>query len=87
MDGFGYFLALIGTGLVFGALGRLIVPGPNPIGILLTILVGIGGAILGGLIGRALWGDDYAPGLIMGSLSAALIVWIIDRFQARRAPL
>lgn len=87
MDGFRYFLTLIATGLVFGALGRLIIPGPNPIGILLTIVVGIGGAILGGLIGRAIFGDDYTPGIILGSLSAALIVWIIDRVQARRAPL
>ncbi|WP_019634711.1 GlsB/YeaQ/YmgE family stress response membrane protein [Actinomadura atramentaria] len=42
------------VGAVIGALARLVVPGRNPIGILLTILVGIVGSILGGVVANAL---------------------------------
>ncbi|MFC0037590.1 GlsB/YeaQ/YmgE family stress response membrane protein [Actinomadura rayongensis] len=42
------------VGAVIGALARLIVPGRNPIGILLTILIGIVGAVLGGVVAHAL---------------------------------
>ncbi|WP_247612210.1 GlsB/YeaQ/YmgE family stress response membrane protein [Actinomadura latina] len=47
-------LWFIVVGAVIGALARLLVPGRNPIGILLTILVGIAGAILGGVVADAL---------------------------------
>ena len=80
----GYLLGLLISGAIIGALGRLAIPGPNPMGCLATILVGIGGSLLGGLVGRALWGDDYAPGLIMATAGAALIVWIISRVQRNR---
>src|SRR5512135_2744739 len=49
----GIISALI-VGLIVGALGRLVVPGANPMGILLTILLGIVGAIIGGFIGAAI---------------------------------
>ncbi len=73
------------VGIIVGGLGRLAIPGPNPMSIGMTIVVGIGGSLLGGLVGRALWGDSYSPGLIMGSVAAALIVWVIDRAQGSRA--
>ncbi|MEV4006500.1 hypothetical protein, partial [Actinomadura sp. NPDC049753] len=47
-------LWFIVVGAVIGALARLVVPGRNPIGILLTVLVGIAGAILGGVVADAL---------------------------------
>jgi uncharacterized membrane protein YeaQ/YmgE (transglycosylase-associated protein family) len=47
----GYIVSLVVVGLVIGALGRLVVPGPNPIGIGMTIVIGVVGAILGALIG------------------------------------
>ncbi len=48
------FLAVIVVGLVIGALGRLAVPGRQPIGCLLTLLIGIVGAAAGLAIARAL---------------------------------
>ena len=80
----GYLLGLIIGGAIIGALGRLAVPGPNPMGCLATILVGIGGSLIAGVVGRLLFGDNYAPGLIMATLGAALIVWIISRIQQGR---
>jgi uncharacterized membrane protein YeaQ/YmgE (transglycosylase-associated protein family) len=50
----GYVISLVIVGLVIGALGRLIVPGPNPIGLPMTIGVGLAGSILGAIIGGVL---------------------------------
>ncbi|MCP9953975.1 GlsB/YeaQ/YmgE family stress response membrane protein [Actinomadura madurae] len=61
-------LWFIVVGAVIGALARLIVPGRNPIGILLTILVGIAGSILGGVIADAL-----GAGTIIAIVFAVLI--------------
>jgi uncharacterized membrane protein YeaQ/YmgE (transglycosylase-associated protein family) len=47
------------TGLVIGALARLIVPGRQRIGILLTLLIGIAGALIGGFITAALIGAGH----------------------------
>lgn len=73
------------SGLVVGALGRLVIPGPNPMSIFTTILVGIGGAILGGLIGAVLFGE--AGGFILAVVGSALIVLWIERGRNRRARL
>jgi uncharacterized membrane protein YeaQ/YmgE (transglycosylase-associated protein family) len=74
-------LALVFQGLIVGALGRLAIPGPNPMSIGQTILVGIGGSFLGGLVGLALFREP--GGLLLGILGAALIVWLLER---RRTP-
>jgi uncharacterized membrane protein YeaQ/YmgE (transglycosylase-associated protein family) len=76
-----YLIGLVITGLIVGALGRLAIPGPNPMSIPKTILVGIAGAFLGGLVGALIFGDD-APGLIFAVLGAALIVWLLERRNA-----
>ena len=73
---------IIVAGLVIGALGRLVIPGPNPMSIPMTILVGIGGSIVGGIIGRVLFGRP--GGIILAILCSALIVWLIQRSQTRR---
>jgi uncharacterized membrane protein YeaQ/YmgE (transglycosylase-associated protein family) len=75
--GIGYILGLIVLGLVAGALGRLIVPGRQRMGIGLTILVGIGGSLLGGLVGKALFGRP--GGLLLAAAGSALIVWLLAR--------
>jgi uncharacterized membrane protein YeaQ/YmgE (transglycosylase-associated protein family) len=67
------------AGLIVGALGRLVVPGPDPMGIGVTILVGIGGSLLAGLIAHAIWGPRYGPGLLLSVLASALIVWMMRR--------
>ena len=77
-----FILGLILTGLVVGALGRLAIPGPNPMTLGMTILVGIGGALLGGLVGRALFGED-GGGLLLAIAGAALIVWLMQRGNKR----
>lgn len=76
-------IGLIISGLIVGALGRLAIPGPNPMSIPMTILVGIGGSILGGIVGRLLFRSN-GGGLILSVLGAALIVWLMQRNQHRQ---
>ena len=73
-------LGLILSGLIVGALGRLAIPGPNPMSIPMTILVGLGGSFIGGIVGRLLFGNN-GGGLILSVAGAALIVWLIQRRQ------
>ncbi len=68
---------------IFGALGRLAVPGPNPMSIGMTVLVGIGGSFLGGLVGRLLAADSAIVIWILMALGAALIVFLMQRRGAR----
>ncbi len=71
-------ISIVITGAIFGALGRLAIPGPNPMSIGMTILVGIGGAFLGGVVG-ALLGAGAAIVFILEVLGAALIVYLMQR--------
>lgn len=63
-------IAWIVFGLVVGALAKLVMPGQDPGGIIVTILLGIVGAVLGGWIGQTM--GLYAPGEPAGLLMATL---------------
>lgn len=76
-----FVLLTIVSGLVIGALGRLAIPGPDPMSVGMTILIGVGGSLIGGLIGRALLGDG---GLILSVAGAALLVWLTRRWRRPR---
>jgi uncharacterized membrane protein YeaQ/YmgE (transglycosylase-associated protein family) len=78
-----FIILLVLTGLVVGALGRLAIPGPDPMGIGETILVGIGGALLAGLIGQLLFGGR-GGGFILAVVCSAGIVYLIRRSRERR---
>jgi uncharacterized membrane protein YeaQ/YmgE (transglycosylase-associated protein family) len=72
-------------GLIVGALAKLIMPGKDPGGIIVTMLIGIAGAFLGTFIGRAVghYGPDQSAGFLM-SLIGALILLAIYHFIRRR---
>jgi uncharacterized membrane protein YeaQ/YmgE (transglycosylase-associated protein family) len=55
-------LSILIGGLVIGALGRLVVPGPNPIGFWWTVACGVGGAIVGGIVARLLFFNPALTG-------------------------
>jgi uncharacterized membrane protein YeaQ/YmgE (transglycosylase-associated protein family) len=76
-------LSIVLGGLVIGALGRLAIPGPNPMSIGMTIGVGIGGSLLGGLVGAIVFRSRY-PGLtfMLEVLGASGIVWWMQRREA-----
>ncbi|MGI8983728.1 MAG: GlsB/YeaQ/YmgE family stress response membrane protein [Acidimicrobiales bacterium] len=77
-----FIISLVITGAIFGALGRLAIPGPNPMSIGMTILVGIGGAFLGGVIG-ALLGAGTVIIFILQVLGAAGVVYFMQRRPSR----
>src|SRR5215216_3911680 len=56
-----YLILLVISGLFVGALGRLAIPGPDPMGIGATIMVGIGGSFIGGLVGYVLFHRPARP--------------------------
>lgn len=72
-----YLIALALSGLIVGALGRLAIPGPNPMSISMTIVVGIGGSFVGGLVGSLLFGRS--GGLLLAVVCAAGIVWLLEK--------
>jgi uncharacterized membrane protein YeaQ/YmgE (transglycosylase-associated protein family) len=73
-------------GLVVGALAKLVMPGRDPGGIIVTMLLGITGAVLGGFIGRAmgLYGEGEAAGFIMSFLGAILLLGLYRMMIRRR---
>jgi uncharacterized membrane protein YeaQ/YmgE (transglycosylase-associated protein family) len=77
-------LAWILIGLVVGGLGRLIVPGRNRIGLILTILVGIVGSVAGGAATRAMVGPGHGDlSFILALVIAAILVAIISGSSRR----
>lgn len=70
------FLGLILFGLVVGAIAKLVMPGKDPGGIIITILLGITGSLIGGWIGRmlGLYGPDAPAGFFMALLGAIILL-------------
>jgi uncharacterized membrane protein YeaQ/YmgE (transglycosylase-associated protein family) len=79
-----FLIAVLVGGLVIGALGRLLVPGPNPIGFGWTLLCGIAGSFLGGLLGRYLFHFGFVT-LALEVLVAAAFVSLVARRQRGHA--
>jgi uncharacterized membrane protein YeaQ/YmgE (transglycosylase-associated protein family) len=82
-------LAWIVVGLIAGALAKLLMPGRDPGGIILTILLGIAGAIVGGFIAVALnisnGVDDFDIGTIVLAVLGAMLILFAYRLVAERA--
>jgi len=80
-------LSTIIGGLIIGALARLLVPGPNPMGLGLTILIGIVGSILGGAIARGIYvrpQDHWAVTFLLELIVAVVLVALISGGRHRR---
>jgi uncharacterized membrane protein YeaQ/YmgE (transglycosylase-associated protein family) len=74
------FLAI--SGLIIGALARLALPGPDPMGVFATIGLGLAGSFVGGLVTGLLWG--HAPGFIFSVIGAILVLYCYRRFVQHR---
>ncbi|HEY6593151.1 MAG TPA: hypothetical protein VI011_03430 [Asanoa sp.] len=74
-----YIVVLALSGLIVGALARLALPGPDPMGIGMTILIGLAGSFLGGLVTLAITGGRNAGGIVVSVAAATLIVYLIRR--------
>jgi len=80
-----WILSWILFGLVVGVIAKLLMPGRDPGGFIVTILLGIAGALVGGFIGRAMgfYGPDEAAGWLM-SILGAIVLLALYRMMARR---
>lgn len=78
-------LGWIVFGLIVGALAKFVMPGRDPGGLIVTILLGIAGAIVGGFIGRTLgWYQPGEPaGFIMATLGAVVLLFVYRMTRGR----
>ena len=80
----GGFIVVLVIGLIVGLLARFITPGPNPRGIIVTIVIGIVGAFFATLGGQVL--GLYAPGEpagFIGSVVGAVVLLVLLRLFSR----
>lgn len=82
MSNLTHILGQLITGLIIGIIARLLVPGREPIesgpvGWLITALIGVLGAFVGTMIGRAIWKDEsYKAGWVFSILGAVILLLI-----------
>lgn len=72
------------SGLLVGALARFFYPGRQDMGLLKTMLLGIGGAFVAGLLGRMVgwYHPGQGAGLIASALGAMLLIWVFGKMQS-----
>jgi uncharacterized membrane protein YeaQ/YmgE (transglycosylase-associated protein family) len=76
----------IAFGLIVGIIAKLLMPGRDPGGFIITMLLGIAGAVTGGYIGRALgwYGPNQAAGFFMSLVGAILLLALYRMIVGRR---
>jgi uncharacterized membrane protein YeaQ/YmgE (transglycosylase-associated protein family) len=81
------FLVMIVLGLIIGAVAKLLMPGDDPGGIIVTILLGIAGALVGGFLGRAigLYQEGQPAGFVMSIVGALVLLFCYRLFTRARA--
>jgi uncharacterized membrane protein YeaQ/YmgE (transglycosylase-associated protein family) len=79
-------LGWIVFGLIVGVLAKLVMPGRDPGGFIVTTLLGIVGAVVGGYVGRALgmYGPNDAAGFVMAMIGAVLLLALYRMSIGRR---
>jgi uncharacterized membrane protein YeaQ/YmgE (transglycosylase-associated protein family) len=74
-------------GLVAGALARLLMPGKDPMGLIATMILGIVGSLLGGLLSSLIWGTGpngfQAGGLILSIIGAIVVLAVWRMIRSR----
>ena len=83
-------MAIIGWiffGLVVGIVGKLLTPGRDPGGFILTIVLGIVGALIGGFLGQSLgfYREGEPVGFIMAVVGSVILLLLYRMFAGRRA--
>jgi uncharacterized membrane protein YeaQ/YmgE (transglycosylase-associated protein family) len=72
-------------GLIAGALAKLIMPGKDPGGIIITMLIGIAGSLIAGFLGRALgwYAEGEGAGFLMSVVGAIILLGVYRMFKPR----
>ena len=84
----GFILVLIIVGAIAGFIARAVVPGPDPMGVVGTIVLGIVGSFVGGFLGYLIFHKDASQGAlqpsgIIGSIIGAIVVLLVYRAATR----
>ena len=76
---------MIIVGLLVGIVAKLLMPGSDPGGIVITILIGIAGSIIAGFLGRSIgwYGDGEPAGFIASILGAILLLFVYRALTGR----
>jgi uncharacterized membrane protein YeaQ/YmgE (transglycosylase-associated protein family) len=83
---FGYLVLLAIGGLLIGALARLLLPGRDPMSLLETMLVGIAGSLIAGLIAYYAFDRRHGAGLLLSLLCTVALVYAVRKFRQRSDP-
>jgi uncharacterized membrane protein YeaQ/YmgE (transglycosylase-associated protein family) len=80
----GFIITLLVVGLIAGFIARAVVPGPDPMGVVGTIVLGIVGSLIGGFLGYVLFHKDASAGAfqtsgLIGSIIGAIVALLIYR--------
>jgi uncharacterized membrane protein YeaQ/YmgE (transglycosylase-associated protein family) len=84
------FIGWLIIGVLAGGLARLLMPGRQPMGLLLTMILGLIGSLVGGFISSLLFGYDpadpgfHASGLIMSTIGAIIVLGIYIKSSRTR---
>ena len=86
----GFVLYLIVIGAIAGFIARAVVPGPDPMGVLGTIVLGIVGSFVGGFLGFVLFNEDFDDGAlqasgVIGSIVGAILALLVYRMVTSRS--
>ena len=73
------------VGLIVGAIAKLLMPGRDPGGMVITMILGVAGALVAGFLGRALgWYREGEPVGIIASVIGAILLLVVYRMFAKR---
>jgi uncharacterized membrane protein YeaQ/YmgE (transglycosylase-associated protein family) len=87
----GFIIAMVIIGIIAGYVGRLLVPGPDPMSFVGTVVLGIAGSFVGGFLGYVLFDKDIGEGAlqpsgIVGSIIGAVLLVIVLNAMGRGRP-
>jgi uncharacterized membrane protein YeaQ/YmgE (transglycosylase-associated protein family) len=85
-----FIISMLVIGLIAGFIARALVPGPDPMSVGATILLGLVGSFIGGFLGWALFGKDLDEGAlqpsgVIGSIIGAVIALLVYRAVSSRS--
>lgn len=83
METVAYIIGLALTGLIVGALARLLLPGRDPMSIFQTMLVGVAGSLIAGLISYYAFDSERGAGIFLSVLCALVIVFAVRKIRER----
>lgn len=71
-------------GLIVGVVAKLLMPGKDPGGFIVTALIGLAGSMVGTFLGQALWGGGYSSGWIMSIIGAMVLLGLYRVMFAKK---